>query len=77
LGERWRIGGALAAVYSQTYNDGAAFVAMIPLITYDLGRVKLNATYIPKIPGHNKVDAYGFYISIPLGRRAQQSVQKR
>ena len=67
LGERWRIGGAVAAVHSQTYNDGVAFVAMIPLITYDLGSFKLNATYLPKIKGHNEVDAFGFYISIPLG----------
>lgn len=71
LGERWRIGGALALVNSSTYNDGTAFIAMIPLITYDLGRVKLNATYLPKISGHNELAAYGFYIGIPLGRQAR------
>jgi hypothetical protein len=71
LGEHWRIGGALALANSSTYNDGTAFIAMIPLITYDLGRVKLNATYFPKIPGHNEVAAYGFYIGIPLGRVAR------
>lgn len=71
IGEHWRIGGALAAVYSRTYNDGVAFIAMIPLVTCDLGRVKLNATYLPKIPGHNEVAAFGFYIGIPLGRQAR------
>lgn len=71
FGEHWRIGGAIALANSSTYNDGAAFVAMIPLITYDLGRVKLNATYFPKITGHNELAAFGFYISIPLGQWAR------
>ncbi|HEX9663033.1 MAG TPA: hypothetical protein VGB27_12160 [Candidatus Binatia bacterium] len=43
---------------------------MIPLITYDIGPIKLNAAYFPKFRHYNEVDAYGFYISIPLGRRA-------
>jgi hypothetical protein len=68
LGERWRIGGAVAVAHSRTYNQGATFVGMIPLLTYDMGSVKLNAVYFPKIPHYNEVDAFGFYISIPLGR---------
>jgi hypothetical protein len=71
IGERWRIGGALAAVHSRTYNDGIAFIGMIPLITYDFGRVKLNAVYFPKFGHYNEVDAFGLYISVPLGRRGQ------
>jgi len=67
FGERFRIGAALAVVQSQTYNKGVAFVGMIPLISYDLGRVKLNLTYLPKVGDYNKVDAFGFYISIPFG----------
>jgi len=66
--KRWRIGGALAVVHSQTYNDGVTFLAMIPLITYDMGRVKLNATYFPKLGHYNEVAAFGFYISIPFGQ---------
>ena len=69
--KRWRIGGALAIVHSRTYNEGVAFVAMIPLITYDMGRVKLNATYLPKLGHHNEVAAFGFYISIPFGQFAR------
>lgn len=65
-GKRWRIGGALAVMNSRTYNGGAAFVAMIPLITYDLGRVKLNAVYLPKFGHYNEVAAFGFYLSIPF-----------
>jgi hypothetical protein len=71
FGEHWRIGGALAAMDSKTYNDGVGFVAMIPLITYDMGRVKLNAVYMPKFGNYNEVAAYGFYISIPLGQWAR------
>lgn len=66
--KRWRIGGALAVVHSDTYNDGITFLAMIPLITYDMGRVKINATYLPKLGHYNEVDAFGFYISIPFGK---------
>jgi hypothetical protein len=68
FGERWRIGGALAAMHSRTYNGGVGFVGMIPLITYDIGRIKLNAVYFPKFGDYNQVDAFGFYISIPLGQ---------
>ena len=67
LGKHWRIGGALALVHSETYNKGVGFVAMIPLVTWDLGPIKLNATYLPKFGDYNKVDAFGFYISIPFG----------
>jgi hypothetical protein len=69
--ERWKIGGALTAFNSQTYVDAIAVVGMIPLITYDMGSIKLNAAYVPKFQRYNKVNAFGFYISIPLGRWAQ------
>jgi len=68
FGKRFRIGGALAVVHSRTYNEGVAFIGMIPLVTYDLGRVKLNATYLPKLGHLNEVAAFGFYISIPFGQ---------
>lgn len=68
FGERWRIGGALAVFNSRTYNRGVTFIGMTPLITYDMGRIKLNAVYMPKFGQYNEVDAFGFYISIPLGQ---------
>jgi hypothetical protein len=71
FGERWRIGGALAAVNSRTYNHGVSAVSMVPLITYDMGPIKLNAAYLPKIGHYNEVAAFGFYLSIPLGRWAR------
>jgi hypothetical protein len=71
LGDRWRVGGALAAMDSRTYNHGVAFVGMVPLVTYDMGPVKLNAVYFPKVANYNEVAAFGFYFSIPLGKWAQ------
>jgi hypothetical protein len=68
LGEHWRMGGAIAVFNSKTYNDGATFIGMIPLITYDFGPFKLNAVYFPKVTSYNDIAAYGFYIGIPLGR---------
>ena len=66
--KHWKIGAAIAVVHSATYNDGATFLGMFPLITYDAGPVKLNAVYFPKIGDLNEVAAYGFYISIPFGK---------
>ena len=71
--KRWRIGGALAVVHSATYNQGVTFLAMIPLITYDMGRVKLNATYLPKLGHYNEVDAFAFYISIPISESGRSN----
>jgi hypothetical protein len=71
VSERWRFGGAVAVVNSDTYNRGVTFLGMFPLITYDLGLVKFNAVYFPKVPNYNEVDAFGFYLSIPIGRWMQ------
>ena len=68
FGEHWRAGGAVAAVHSETYNKGVTFVGMFPLLTYDLGPVKLNAVYFPKVANYNQVAAFGFYLSVPLGK---------
>jgi len=69
LGEHWRVGGAVALMNSETYNQGTSFVGMVPVVTYDIGRVKLNAVYFPKFGNYNKVAAFGFYLGIPLGRK--------
>jgi hypothetical protein len=71
FGDSWRIGGALAAMDSRTYNHGVAFIGMIPLVTYDFGPIKLNAVYFPKITNYNEIAAFGFYISLPVGRWTQ------
>ena len=66
-GEHWRLGGALVGVHSPTYNNGRFFVAPLPILTYDLGAVKLNAIYIPKYGDYNQFAVYGFYFTMPLG----------
>lgn len=66
LGKRWRLGGALVAVHSPTYNQGSAFIAPLPILTFDFGAVKLNAIYIPRYGDWNKFATFGFYFSVPL-----------
>jgi len=68
LGQHWRLGGALVGVQSETYNGGRAFVAPLPIVTYDFGAVKLNAIYAPRYKDYNQVAVLGFYLSVPLGR---------
>jgi len=72
FGKRWKIGGGLAVMKSRTYNDGEAFICAAPLITYDIGHIKLNAVYFPKYEPYNEVNTFGFYISIPLRKRSQE-----
>ena len=68
LGEHWRLGGALVGVDSPTYNRGRFFVAPLPIVTFDLGAVKLNAMYVPRYGTYNRFAAFGFYFGIPLGK---------
>ena len=66
LGERWRLGGALVGLYSPTYNHGRFFVAPLPIVSYDLGPVTLNAMYAPRYREYNQFAVFGFYFSMPL-----------
>ena len=43
----------------------------IKQLSQRLGRIKLNAVYMSKFGQYNEVDAFGFYISIPLGQWTQ------
>jgi hypothetical protein len=68
FGKRWRLGGALVALHSPTYNSGRLLVGPLPIATYDFGPVKLNAVYMPRIGGYNEFAVFGLYFSLPLGR---------
>jgi len=68
LGKRWRLGGALVASQSQTYNRGNAFIAPLPILTYDLGAVTLNAIFVPSYGEYNRFAVFGFYFSLPLAK---------
>ena len=66
LGDRWRVGAFLPVFQSKSYNQGRAFVAPLPLLTYDFGMVKLNAVYAPRFAPANNFAVFGFYFSIPF-----------
>jgi len=62
--KRFGVGLALAAFESDTYNRGRAFVAPIPLISYDLGAASLNMAYLPKIGDLNDINTLAFWITL-------------
>ena len=64
--ERLRLGGALAFFNSDTYNRGDPAVAPVPLAAYELRRVTLNATYLPKVREINEVATLGFWVTVWL-----------
>lgn len=66
LNDRWRVGVDLLILQSPTYSNGVAFIAPTPTLAYDLGVVKINAIYIPKVPDINSYDVLGIYLTIPL-----------
>jgi hypothetical protein len=68
LSSQWKIGGAVAVMNSRTYNGGTTFVGLIPLVTWDVGLIKINATYLPRIPGYVEFAAFAFYLSVPIVR---------
>jgi hypothetical protein len=63
VSNRWRVGGALAAVHSDTYNRGRAFLAPIPVVAYEAPRYTLNFTFFPKIVGMNDINTLGVWIT--------------
>jgi hypothetical protein len=65
---RWRLGGALVGLQSETYNQGNPFIAPLPIVSYDLGKVQLNAIYAPRYGDYNQFAVFGFYFSVPLAR---------
>ncbi len=64
IGKGFQVGGALAVLQSSTYNNGAPFVAPLPMLAYDVGPVTLNLVYFPKISGANAVAALGFWVNV-------------
>jgi hypothetical protein len=66
LGKYWRLGGALVGLQSKTYNHGDFFIAPLPILTLDLGVVRLNAIYVPRYGEYNQFAVFGLYFSVPL-----------
>jgi hypothetical protein len=68
LGERWRLGGAVTGLHSDTYNQGRAFVAVIPVLAYEAPRYTLNFTFFPKIVGMNDINTLGVWLTLNARR---------
>jgi hypothetical protein len=64
--EGWRLGGALAFLHSDTYNQGKAFVAPLPLAAYEFRSATLNFVYLPKVSDLNEVATLGFWVTVWL-----------
>jgi hypothetical protein len=62
----WRLGGALAAFHSDTYNRGRAFIAPVPFAGYDWRRVSVNVVYLPKVSEVNDINTFGFWLTVWL-----------
>lgn len=58
-----RVGGALAFFHSDTYNDGTAFIAPVPLLAYEWRALSVNMVYFPKISSVNEINTLGFWLT--------------
>jgi len=58
-----RLGGGLAFFHSETYNDGNAFIAPLPLLAYEWRAVTANFVYFPKVSGINDINTLGFWLT--------------
>ncbi|HSD54293.1 MAG TPA: hypothetical protein VLC47_09015 [Burkholderiales bacterium] len=63
-----KIGGALAVMNSDTYNDGDTFLAPLPLVAYDFGPFMVNLTFFPKISKFNEVATLGLWFTLWPGK---------
>ncbi len=63
MSEGWRMGGALAALHSDTYNRGKAFLAPLPIAAYQYRAVTLNFTFFPKVSEVNEIPTLAFWVT--------------
>jgi hypothetical protein len=61
--ERARLGFAVAAFNSKTYNNGKTFIAPLPLLGWEFGPAMLNVMWAPKLREVNEVNTLGFWLS--------------
>lgn len=64
--KRLSLGVALTAFHSDTYNQGDAFIAPIPLLTYRFDQVTVNFTHFPKIGDINSVHTTAMFFTFPF-----------
>jgi hypothetical protein len=63
LFDRFRAGVGLFFFHTRTYNDGDAFVAPLPVISYDFGPAELNVAYAPRVRNVNDINTLGFFLT--------------
>lgn len=63
VAQRWRLGGALVAFKSDSYNRGEAFLAPVPLVAYELRSATLNFTYVPRAAEVNDVATLAVWLT--------------
>jgi len=64
--KRFNLGLALTAFHSDTYNQGDAFIAPIPLFALRLENLTVNLTHFPKVGNLNEVHTTAMYLTFPL-----------
>jgi len=62
--ERLRLGAALGIAQSDTYNEGAPFIAPLPLLAYEWRAVSLNLAYFPRVPAINDFNTLLFWLTV-------------
>ena len=62
--ERLRLGAALGIAQSDTYNDGAPFIAPLPLLSYEWRAVSLNLAYFPRVRSINDFNTLLFWLTV-------------
>ena len=63
---RFNLGAALTAFHSDTYNNGDAFIAPIPLLALRFDHVTVNFTHFPKVSDFNSVNTTAMFLTIPI-----------
>ena len=64
--KRFNLGLALTAFHSDTYNQGDAFIAPIPLFSLRFDKVAVNLTHFPKVGNLNEVHTTAMFFTFPL-----------
>lgn len=66
LTDNIRLGLGISLMQSDTYNQGRAFVAPIPILTWRIAPVTLNFIQYPEVKSLGIINTTGLYISVPL-----------
>jgi hypothetical protein len=61
VSERWRLGGALVLLDSDTYNRGKTVLAPVPLAAFETRVLTFNFVYLPELSDVNGVATLSFW----------------